>query len=417
MPICRQRSLAVSMGYAHDPNNAAVWETIERCIRKISEHGFIAGTLVTDVSRTKDVIALGRALRRYGVIAFHHPGRRGLSQGRQARRLVHRILRWSGAGGPSNRFDGVLQDGRQFISLALYFAHRAADAQRHRPPVARYGDEDGERGGARHGGAHGDGVAEAPHLLDFPSHGRELRAARRIRFCAYSGSRHCRGTHLRRLAEPGESPHIMHTPVRRPLLKAKLALPPTPPMSLSRPRLLELMSEALKRPLTLLCAPAGFGKSTLLSGWANEAVDRPAVAWLGLDEDDRDPARFFDYLLAALHSAGLDVARTASVSLSGAGSPSPKDRMTSLLDDLAELNDPVVLVLDDYHAIDNPDLDAALAFLVEHTPEQLRVVVATREEPRLPLSRWRTRQWVTEIGIDQLRFTLDEAAAFLSKFF
>lgn len=207
----------------------------------------------------------------------------------------------------------------------------------------------------------------------------------------------------------------MHTPVRRPLLKAKLALPPTPPMSLSRPRLLELMSEALKRPLTLLCAPAGFGKSTLLSGWANEAVDRPAVAWLGLDEDDRDPARFFDYLLAALHSAGLDVARTASVSLSGAGSPSPKDRMTSLLDDLAELNDPVVLVLDDYHAIDNPDLDAALAFLVEHTPEQLRVVVATREEPRLPLSRWRTRQWVTEIGIDQLRFTLDEAAAFLAR--
>lgn len=89
--------------------------------------------------------------------------------------------------------------------------------------------------------------------------------------------------------------------------------------------------------------------------------------------------------------------------------------MTSLLDDLAEVAHPVVLVLDDYHAIDNAELDAALAFLVEHLPEQLRLVVATREDPRLPLSRWRTRQWVSEIGIDRLRFTPDEAAAFLAR--
>jgi len=84
-----------------------------------------------------------------------------------------------------------------------------------------------------------------------------------------------------------------------PLLKAKLALPPVQAMSLSRPRLLDLMSEALQRPLTLLCAPAGFGKTTLLSAWVNEAVDRPAVAWVGLDEDDSDPVRFFDYLRGA----------------------------------------------------------------------------------------------------------------------
>jgi LuxR family maltose regulon positive regulatory protein len=89
--------------------------------------------------------------------------------------------------------------------------------------------------------------------------------------------------------------------------------------------------------------------------------------------------------------------------------------MASLLDELAELNDTVVLVLDDYHAIDNPELDAALAFLVEHVPEQFRLIVATREDPRLPLSRWRTRQWVTEIGIEPLRFTPDEAAAFLAR--
>ena len=200
-----------------------------------------------------------------------------------------------------------------------------------------------------------------------------------------------------------------------PLLKAKLALPPVQAMSLSRPRLLDLMSEALQRPLTLLCAPAGFGKTTLLSAWVNEAVDRPAVAWVGLDEDDSDPVRFFDYLRGALQGANVNVGRTAMAPLSGAGSPSPKDRMTSLLDDLTELDHSVVLVLDDYQAIENPELDAALSFLVEHLPEQLRLIVATRKDPQWPLPRWRTRQWVAEVGIDQLRFKPDEAAAFLAR--
>ena len=199
------------------------------------------------------------------------------------------------------------------------------------------------------------------------------------------------------------------------LLKAKLTLPPIHAMSVARPRLLELMSEALNWPLTLLCAPTGFGKSTLLSCWINEAVNRPAVAWLDLDEDDNEPVRFFDYVRAALQSAGVDVGRTAMGAFSGAGAPTAKDRMASLLGELTDLNHPVVLVLDDYHAVDNPELDAALAFLVERLPEQLRLLVSTREEPQLPLSRWRTRQWLTEIGIDQLRFTLDEAAAFLAR--
>jgi LuxR family maltose regulon positive regulatory protein len=186
-------------------------------------------------------------------------------------------------------------------------------------------------------------------------------------------------------------------------------------MSLSRPRLVELMSEALKRPLTLLCAPAGFGKSTLLSGWADEAVDLPAVAWLALEQDDNDPARFFDYLRGALLSAAVDVGGVAAGTPPGAGSPTAKDRMSLLLNDLAELDHPVVLVLDDYHSIENPDLDAALAFLVEHLPERLRLIVSTREVPRLPLPRWRTKGWTTEIDTDQLRFTPDEASAFLAR--
>jgi LuxR family maltose regulon positive regulatory protein len=207
----------------------------------------------------------------------------------------------------------------------------------------------------------------------------------------------------------------MPTGSQKSLLKAKLARPPLQPMSLSRPRLLELMSEALRRPLTLLCAPAGFGKSTLLSAWVNEAVDRPAVAWLGLDEDDRDPARFFDYLRGALQSAAVDVSSAAAGAHPGAAAPTAKDRMALLLDDLAELDHPVVLVLDDYHTIENAELDGALAFLVEHLPEHLRLVVATRTAPHFPLPRWRTRQWMTEIGAEQLRFTVDEVAAFLSR--
>lgn len=206
----------------------------------------------------------------------------------------------------------------------------------------------------------------------------------------------------------------MQTPFQRPLLRAKLALPPPQAMTLSRPRLLEMMSEALKHPLTLLCAPAGFGKSTLLSAWAHEAVDRPSVAWLGLDEDDNDPARFFDYLRSALRSAGIEIGGAAQAS-PVAGSPTPKDRMALLLDDLVELDHPVVLVLDDYHAIDNTEIDAALALLVEYVPDQLRMVITTRAAPQLPLSRWRARQWLTEIGTDQLRFTSDEAAAFLAR--
>lgn len=186
-------------------------------------------------------------------------------------------------------------------------------------------------------------------------------------------------------------------------------------MSLSRPRLIALLNDALQRPLTLLCAPAGFGKSTLLSGWATEAVDRPALAWLTMDEDDNDPARFFAGLRAALRSAGADIGRSAAPPLSEAGAPSAKDQMSALLEDVFDLDHIVVLVLDDYQAIDHEGIDVSLAYLIDHLPDTLRVVVSTRQAPRLPLSRWRARQWVTEIGPDQLRFTADEAGQFLAR--
>lgn len=186
-------------------------------------------------------------------------------------------------------------------------------------------------------------------------------------------------------------------------------------MSLPRPRLQEQMSEALKRPLTLLCAPAGFGKSTVLSAWAHGAVDRPAAAWLGLDDQDNDPARFFEYLRGALQTLAVEVGGVASGAHPGAASPTATDRMALLLDHLVDLDRPVVIVLDDYQTIDNPEIDGALTFLVEHLPEQVRLVMATRTAPRMPLARWLTKGWMTEIGTEQLRFNPDEAAALLSR--
>jgi ATP/maltotriose-dependent transcriptional regulator MalT len=207
----------------------------------------------------------------------------------------------------------------------------------------------------------------------------------------------------------------MPVPRHAPLLKAKITLPPAQPLRVSRQRLLDLMSEALKRPFTLLSAPAGFGKTTLLSTWVNEADDRPDVAWLGLDEDDSEPVRFFDYLRTALQTVEPDVGGTAISPLSGMRTPTPKDLMTSLLGDLAKAAHPIALVLDDYHTIDNPDIDAALAFLVEHMPDHVRLILSTREDPRLPLARWRTRRLATEIRIEHLRFTPDEAASFIAR--
>jgi LuxR family maltose regulon positive regulatory protein len=207
----------------------------------------------------------------------------------------------------------------------------------------------------------------------------------------------------------------MLSPNHRPLLKAKLARPLAPRMSLSRPRLLALLSEAIHRPFTLLCAPAGFGKSSLLSTWAAEATHQPISAWLVLDDEDNDPARFFEYIHGALRAAGVDIGGLAAPAHPGAASPSAKDRMAVLLDDLADLTQPVMLVLDDYHLVHSAELDAALSFLVEHAPENFCLVMATRETPRLPLARWRSKEWMSEIGASQLRFTQEESAAYLSR--
>ena len=189
-----------------------------------------------------------------------------------------------------------------------------------------------------------------------------------------------------------------------PLLKAKITLPPTRPQLVVRPRLMERLQEGLARPFTLISAPAGFGKTTLISGWLNTAADRPRAAWLALDEDDNNPAHFLYYLVAALQTVEPGVGRAPISLLSNLRIPTPRELMTLLLNELADPPDPLLLVLDDYHVINNPDIDSALAFLVDHASERLHLLAATREQPRLPLARWRSLERLSEIGLDDLRF-------------
>src|SRR3954452_7534453 len=197
-----------------------------------------------------------------------------------------------------------------------------------------------------------------------------------------------------------------------PILATKLYLPPPRPRVVRRSRLLEPLHAGLHRKLTLISAPAGFGKTTLVSDWV-AGCGRP-VAWLSLEEGDSDPTRFLTYLVAALQT----IAPTTGTGLMGAlqsPQPSPAESMlTALLNDITTMPDAFMLVLDDYHLIDARAVDAALTFLLEHLPPHAHLVIATREDPPLPLARFRARGQLTELRATDLRFTSSEAAAFLN---
>src|SRR5689334_14996802 len=197
------------------------------------------------------------------------------------------------------------------------------------------------------------------------------------------------------------------------ILATKLYIPPPPPQVLRRSRLLERLDAGLHRQLTLIAAPAGFGKTTLLSAWV-AACGRP-VAWLSLDAGESDPARFLTYLVAAVRTIAPQIGAGA-LELLQAPQPLPTEALlTALLNELTTLPDPFVLVLDDYHLIEAPAVDGALTFLLEHLPPQLHLVIATREDPPLPLARLRARDQLTELRATDLRFTPGEAATFLNQ--
>ncbi|MCX6047234.1 MAG: LuxR C-terminal-related transcriptional regulator, partial [Chloroflexi bacterium] len=226
-----------------------------------------------------------------------------------------------------------------------------------------------------------------------------------------------------------------------PMLATKLYIPPLRPKVVLRPRLIERLNTGLQRRLTLISAPAGFGKTTLISEWlqtfrAGEgATERqgdkdvrqpllpvappPAVAWLSLDPGDDDLIRFLTYLVMALQTVAANLGAELLGLLEAPQPPPAEALLTSLLNELTKLPNHVVLVLDDYHVLDGGGLlgaiDQALAFLLEHLPPQMHLVITTREDPHLPLARLRARGQLTELRAADLRFTADEAAEFLNQ--
>jgi LuxR family maltose regulon positive regulatory protein len=204
-----------------------------------------------------------------------------------------------------------------------------------------------------------------------------------------------------------------------PLLTTKLYIPPPLPNPVERPRLIERLNEGLHRKLTLVSAPAGFGKTTLLSEWL-AGCEQPA-AWLSLDESDNDPTRFLSYTIAALRTIEArqePVGNIAKGVLSALESPQPPPSeaiLTTLINEIATIPDRIILVLDDYHLIQAQPIHDALTFLLRHLPPQMHLIMATREDPPLPLARLRARGQSTELRATDLRFTLSEAAEFLNQ--
>jgi LuxR family maltose regulon positive regulatory protein len=197
-----------------------------------------------------------------------------------------------------------------------------------------------------------------------------------------------------------------------PILATKLYVPPPRPNLVRRPRLIARLNEGLHRKLTLISAPAGFGKTTLVSEWL-AGCPRPA-AWLSVDEGENDPARFLAYLVAALQTIATGIGAGMLSVLQSPQPPPTESILTALLNEITTLPDNFVLVLDDYHAIDAKPVDLALTFLLEHVPPQMHLVIATREDPPLPLARLRARGQLTELRAADLRFTPAEAAEFLN---
>ncbi|MEO8393683.1 MAG: LuxR C-terminal-related transcriptional regulator [Chloroflexota bacterium] len=196
-----------------------------------------------------------------------------------------------------------------------------------------------------------------------------------------------------------------------PILATKLYVPTPRTRGVPRPRLIVRLNEGQHRKLTLISAPAGFGKTTLVSEWL-AGGERP-IAWLSLDKGDNDPTRFLIYLVAALQKMTVNLGEGVLTVLQSP-QPTPIETvLTALLNEITILADTFVLVLDDYHVIDARPIDHALTFLLEHLPAQMHLVITTREDPQLPLARLRVQDQLTELRAADLRFIPAEAAEFL----
>jgi LuxR family maltose regulon positive regulatory protein len=201
-----------------------------------------------------------------------------------------------------------------------------------------------------------------------------------------------------------------------PLLETKFYVPKLRRGVVARPRLSERLSRGAESKLTLISAPAGFGKTTLLAEWLAAApAGRQSVAWLSLDLADNQPVTFWTYLITALQTVVPGIGASALSLLQEPQPPPIETVLAPLLNELGAMSNDIVLVLDDDHVVDAHDIQGGMAFLLEHLPPQVHLVIATRADPALPLARLRGRGELVEIRAADLRFTPDEAAAYLNE--
>ncbi|MBK8021925.1 MAG: hypothetical protein IPK19_11005 [Chloroflexi bacterium] len=187
------------------------------------------------------------------------------------------------------------------------------------------------------------------------------------------------------------------------LLNTKLSVPPFRPSHVQRIELVQKLDRIRKYKLALIVASAGYGKTALVSEWI--AQSQLKVAWFSIDVGDNDPVRFWDYVIAAIQTTYADVGEQARILLH---EPQPlpiETILSTLINEFSALPELLTLVLDDYHVIEASDIHEGLAFLVEQMPSQLRLIMITRTDPPLPLSRMRVRSQLLELRSTDLRFT------------
>ncbi|RPI27074.1 MAG: LuxR family transcriptional regulator [Chloroflexota bacterium] len=206
---------------------------------------------------------------------------------------------------------------------------------------------------------------------------------------------------------PGEAPQTMR------LLRTKLFIPQTHPDVVDRIWLVDRLNQGLNRKLTLVCASAGYGKTTLLSAWIRQCGK--AVGWVSLDERDNDPAPFWGYFISAIQTLHKDIGSTALAMLWSPQPPALETILTDLLNELAQVESDFLLVLDDYHAIEAQSIHKGIGFLLDNMPPTMHLVIAGRAEPPLALPLMRARRELVELHPEDLRFTSNEASTFLSQ--
>jgi LuxR family maltose regulon positive regulatory protein len=198
-----------------------------------------------------------------------------------------------------------------------------------------------------------------------------------------------------------------------PVLQTKLHIPFLRSNLVPRPRLIEHLNAGLGQRLILISAPAGYGKTTLIVEWLL-STKMPA-AWVSLDEGDNDPIRFFEYCVSAIQIIFPEVGKTTLVMLQSPQRPAIEALLSLLINDLVGMSHPFFLVLDDYHVIQAQPIHDTITFLLDHLPAQMHLVIGTRADPPLPISRLRARGQLSELRLSDLRFNTEEAIEFLNR--